>query len=188
MSNVPLCFVDTETTSLDPHTRAVWEVGLIRREPNGTEKRREFQVELTNREFVLADSQSLEIGNYDERYDPVEAISKRSAAAIIAEFTDGAHLVGMCPDFDAHGLRLILQAAGLEPKWYYQLIDVDTFAQGVFLAKNDAEKYSNWPVNTDGICEELGVTIDESVRHTAMGDAEWTKDMFDAVVNYALEN
>ena len=182
-----LCFVDTETTSLDPHTRVAWDVALIRREDDGTEKRRQFFVELTNREFIAADSTSLEIGGYDERYDPVEAISKRSAAAIIAEFTDDAVLAAATPDFDAHGLATILEAAGLQPKWHYKLLDVTTFANGVLLAKGIPPEDELWPSSLGNVGEWLDVEVSESTRHTAMGDAEYHMAVFDAAVRLALK-
>lgn len=181
-----LCFVDTETTSLDPHTRVAWDVALIRREEDGTEKRTSFFVELTNREFVAADSVSLEIGNYDERYDPLEAISKRSAAAIIAEYTDGAVLAAATPDFDALGLANILEAAGLQPKWHYKLLDVTTFANGVLLANGEIEADNLWPSSLGTVAEILGVTTSETARHTALGDAEYHMDVYDAAFNLAI--
>lgn len=181
-----LCFVDTETTSLDPHTRVAWDVGLIRREEDGTEKRTSFFVELTNREFIAADSVSLEIGRYDERYDPVEAISKRSAAAIIAEYTDDAVLAAATPDFDALGLQNILEAAGLSPKWHYKLLDVTTFANGVLFALGKIEVGELWPSSLGNVAEWLGVDVNESARHTALGDAEYHMAVYDAAVSLAL--
>lgn len=187
MANVPLCFVDTETTSLDPHTRVAWDVALIRRNPDGTEKRREFMVELTNREFVAADPTSLEIGGYDDRYDPVEAISKRSAAAIIADLTDGAVLASATPDFDAHGLANILEAAGLQPKWHYKLLDVTTFASGVLLGKQVWTDDTLWPSSLGECIDEFGIDVSNFARHTAMGDAELHMAVYDAAVRLASE-
>ena len=182
-----ICFVDTETTSLDPHTRVAWDVGLIRREEDGSEKRTQFFVELTNREFIAADSTSLEIGNYDERYDPLEAISKRAAAALIAEYTDDAVLAAATPDFDALGLANILEAAGLQPKWHYKLLDVTTFASGVLLAKGVWTEDTLWPSSLGECVEELQVEVSDSARHTALGDAELHMAVYDAAVRLATE-
>lgn len=182
-----ICFVDTETTSLDPHTRVAWDVGLIRREEDGSEKRTQFFVELTNREFIAADSTSLEIGNYDERYDPLEAISKRSAAALIAEYTDGAVLAAATPDFDALGLANILEAAGLQPKWHYKLLDVTTFANGVLLAKGQMDIDEAWPSSLGYVTGRLGIEVNEFPRHEALGDAELHMAVYDAAVRLATE-
>lgn len=176
--NVPLCFLDTETTGLDPHTRVPWEVALIRREPSGYERRLVFQIELTNRELANADPESFEINGFHERYDTLEAFSKRSAAAFITEYTDEAHLIGMVPDFDALGLQYVLGYAGLKPRWYYQYLDVDNIAYGYYLAKG---KQLLLPVDTDWVLEDLGVENDPDVRHTAMGDADLTARFFDAL-------
>ena len=182
-----ICFVDTETTSLDPHTRVAWDVGLIRRNSDGVEKRTSFFVELTNREFIAADPTSLEIGNYDERYDPVEAISKRSAAAFIAEYTDGTVLAAATPDFDALGLQNILEAAGLQAQWHYKLLDVTTFANGVLLAKDEIQVGQLWPSSLGNVADLLGVEVSDSARHTALGDAEYHMAVYDAAVRLALK-
>lgn len=176
--NVPLCFMDTETTSLDRHTRVPWEVALIRREPNGEEKRRVFQIEVTNAELAKADSISLEINGFHRRYDPVEAFSKRSAAAFVDEFTYQAHIIGMVPSFDTFGFEHLLDYAGLKEQWHYQYQDVDNIAYGFYLAKG---KQLILPVDTDWVLDDLGVTMDEDLRHTAMGDAELTMRFFDAL-------
>jgi hypothetical protein len=139
-------------------------------------------VELTNREFVAADATSLEIGNYDERYDPVEAITKRSAAAIIADFTDDAVLAAATPDFDALNLANILEAAGLEPKWHYKLLDVTTFASGVLYAKEVWTEDTLWPSSLGECADELGVDVSNIDRHTAMGDAVYHMAVYDAAV------
>ena len=183
-----LCFVDTETTSLDPHTRVAWDVGLIRREEDGTEKRANFFVELTNREFVAADSTSLEIGNYDDRYDPLEAISKRSAAAIIAEYTDGAILLAATPDFDALGLANILEAAGLKPQWHYKITDVTTWATGILLAKHVIDEEDTLPTSLGNCVEWLGIDQLNIDRHTAAGDAELHMMVWDAATRLATND
>lgn len=182
-----ISFVDTETTSLDPHTRVAWDVGLIRRNADGTEKRTSFFVELSNREFISADPVSLEIGNYDERYDPLEALSKRSAAALIAEYTDNTVLAASTPDFDALGLANILEAAGLKPQWHYKFLPIDPFATGVLLAKGVWTNPDNlWPSHLGECAEALDVDISDSARHTAMGDAEYHMAVYDAAVKFAI--
>lgn len=194
MSNnvsVPLCFIDTETTGLDPHKRVVWELAMIRREPDGTEIPITLQVELTNREMAQADPEALKIGGFEERYDPIQAHSKRVVAAYIREFTDGAHIVAACPDFDVHGLQGILDSVGELGQWDYHLIDVRTFAQGVFLTKlgegsvNDESWEFDWPAEGTLMAEFLGVTLSEEDEHTAFGDADYVKRFYDAVVEYA---
>lgn len=176
--NVPLCFMDSETTSLNRHTRVPWEVALIRREPSGEEKRRTLQIEVTTYELAKADPESLKINGFHDRYDPIEAFSKRSAAAFIAEFTDQAHIIGMVPSFDTFGFENLLDYAGLKEQWYYQYLDVDNIAYGFYLAKG---KQLSLPVDTDWVLDDLGVEYYEEDRHTAMGDAELARRYFDAL-------
>lgn len=176
--NVPLLFMDTETTSLNRHTRVPWEVALIRREPTGEERRRVFQIELNSYELAKADPESLRINGFHDRYDPIEAFSKRTAAAFISEFTEDANIVGMVPSFDIYGFENTLDYADLKEKWHYQYLDVDNIAYGFYLAKG---KQLSLPIDTDWVLDDLAVEYIEEDRHTAMGDAELTRRYFDAL-------
>ncbi len=185
--STPICFVDTETTSLDPNTRVAWEVALIRREPDGTERKVEFFVELTNRELHLADPESMDIGGFDLRYDPISARSKRTAGLYVSEFTDGAVIIGACPDFDTHNLSILMAAAGLKPNWHHRLVDIRTLAWGYLLCSDsdyviDEEEKAMFPVDGSVMREAFGITIDPEDEHTAMGDAMDVRAMYDAIM------
>lgn len=183
VSDSDLCFIDTETTSLNPHTRVAWEVALIRVTPEGDVKRKVFQVELTNRETAQADPESLEICGFDDRYDPLEAHSRQDAARFIREFTDDAIVLGMVPDFDTLGLQNILDYVGDLGQWYYQLVDVDNVAFGMLRALG----YDlSLPVDTDAVLGILGINAEDYEKHTALGDAELTMDYFYAVLNFPI--
>jgi hypothetical protein len=74
-----LCFIDTETTSLDDRQGRIWEVGLIVREypgPEYTDTEQEFDFEDTEYLWQLpvclewADPMSLKIGGFHQRRWP----------------------------------------------------------------------------------------------------------------------
>lgn len=192
MATVPLCFMDTETTSLDTRTREAWEVGIIRREPDGTEERWSAFVDLAHPE--LADRTSLKIGRFYDRYpgyttDPEKRkiqtqtgvihrpklpLSRREAAKEIEWRTRDAHIIGAVPSFDCSTLERLLWEEGVVPAgWHYHLIDVESYAAGLLGLEP--------PYKHDDILAAFGITYDESLRHTALGDAEMDMRLYDAV-------
>lgn len=117
------------------------------------------------------------------------------ARRIVREF-NGATIVGAVPDFDVRFLTRWLNAHGQPWTGHYHLCDVENLAVG-FLASElaDARRTSTVttydpnvivpPWSSDALAKELGVTIEESARHTALGDARWARDMYDAVMGFA---
>lgn len=189
MATVPICFIDTETTSLDVRTREAWEVGIIRREPDGTEERWSAFLELEHLE--LADPMSLRIGKFYDRYPgfatapeaegliggsvrrPKRPWGRVDAAIEIERLTRGAHIVGAVPSFDCDTLQRLLWSVGLVPAWHYHLIDVESYAAGRLGLEP--------PYKHEELLAEWGLHFDEAKRHTAMGDAEMDMALYDAV-------
>lgn len=175
----PLCFVDTETTSLDPHTRVAWEIAMTRIEPDGERRSIDFQIELTNRELALADNESLDIGGYDERYDPIAAISRRTAVNHVLSFTDGAYLVGRQPEFDEHNLRALVEAAAQTPTWSRRVVNLRHLVMGYALSgaydltANDLEAI-DIDFSYSSVVKSLwDITNTDFALHTAAGDVEY---------------
>ena len=158
MTNAPIVFLDTETTSLRPDRRA-WDIGMIRREPDGTE--REITLFVSDIDLSGADLIALRIGHFYERHpmyraevggafdaefddddtvdvdeaqellDTYECLyPERRVAEIVERWTRGAHIVGMVPNFDTECLATMLRRHGLCPAWHYHLIDVENLAVG----------------------------------------------------------
>lgn len=196
MRNKSLVFLDTETTGLS-WNRQTWEVALIRDNPDGSSE--EFQAFLpvcyTEGEV---NEESLKIGKFYERYpakrllmhveewENIEGIANPYIVGPeLYRLTYGATIVGMCPDFDAFNIWKILRGLKITSPgisdfpWYYQLLDVDILAAGVYLGQG---REISLPVDTDRITTELGVTIKEEDRHTAMGDVRWTRDFYYALL------
>lgn len=165
--------VDVETTSLDRSNLVAWDVGLVTRTPDGKYSSEQFFVEVTNRELERADIEALDIGNFDERYNGLEAYSKNRAAHSVFDITKGAYFAAVNPDFDAFALTLLLKQAGLEPGWSYRLIDIRTLAVGYYLGMNPGTVYDEFP-SLHTVAEMLEFDpIAETANHTAIGDAEY---------------
>lgn len=153
----PLCFLDTETTSLRPDRRA-WDVALIRRDDGG-ERDAQFFIDLADLDLGDADPFSLQVGRFWDLHPQADSILRRGlssreyavadewsghglvahsgsvvsagfAAETVAHYTHGAHIVGAVPSFDAEVLAALLRYNGVIPAWHHHLIDVETLAVG----------------------------------------------------------
>lgn len=179
----PLVFLDTETTGLHPQRRA-WEVAAIRREPDGSEAHHAWFIDVPLDE---ADPAALRFGRFYERH-PLHTRSlgdcwdESTAARAIDVVTRGAQLVGSNPAFDAATLDAMLRRHGLLPSWHYQLIDVVPLAAGHLpRTRRPAPPWRSYEVSE--LCGVPRPSAD--VAHTAMGDALWTRDLYDAVTRGA---
>lgn len=180
-ATVPLAFIDTETTGLDRITRQVWDVGIIRRDPNG--RRVIFSAIVADVDMRHADPRSLEIGRFSQRHpkeggtpEPgTEVMREREVAEKAHALLDGCYLVGAVPWFDEHGLFWMMERVGLpvEP-YHYHFVDVENLAAGQLQMQP--------PWDFDKLLSRYGIRYDERKRHTALGDAEVAEKLYDAVM------
>lgn len=186
-----VCYVDVETTGLDPERHEVWDIALI--EEDGTEH--EFHV--LPEHPRSADEAALRItrfyqrvaaaGVYEETikegYPPRSRTTKRasfwtrrsrrSIASEIAALTAGKHLVGAVPSFDARFLAGFLMREDHVPAWHYHLVDVETLIAGRLGLKP--------PLKSEDLSRAIGVDPAQFERHTALGDARWVRAQYEAV-------
>lgn len=208
---VPLAFVDTETTSLRPDRRA-WDVALIVRPAGGSradDVEHTWLVDAEDLDLGNADPFALRVGHFYERHpqfmigEHEELVSatlrvedEDDAMRHVEFLTRGAHLVGMMPNFDAEVLGARMRAHGLLPAWHYHLVDVETLAVG-WLQRKVAESRQRFPGDafldvslpwkSDEVSRAVGVEPPgEADRHTALGDARWARDLFDAIMGGVL--
>lgn len=202
----PLAFVDCETTGLDPNNHSMWELAVIRRE-NGIDTEHLWQLRLAKWELDQADPKALEINGYRERLalpDDYEAgemlhscgtphpIKRGELRSELSALLDGAVLVGSNPDFDASFLRMFLDAK----PWHYRTVDIATLAAGYRFGQRDSGAYGgdftfdgdlpSQPFSSRGLSQAVGVDPPAAgVAHTALGDARWARDVYDAVTGGA---
>lgn len=189
----PIVFMDTETTGLSLAVD-VWEFAAIRREGDGTP---DYPLHL----FIEHDAaKAAELpesfrADLESRFDPSVAISPRDAARLIAwalrPGADGAkvHVVGAVPNFDTERLAILLRAHGIEPAWHYHLIDVETLAVGFRYGASDRMRIpkSGFPLpwSSDDLSRSVNIEPPTDRRHTAMGDAEWARAIYDRITKDA---
>lgn len=201
----PLVFIDTETTGLSL-ADDIWEFAAIRRETDGTETEDHIFI-AHDRAKCARLPESFRDDHYD-RYRDHRAVTRREACHVFAELfraEDGVrpHVVGAVPNFDTERIALMVrkeyplwQPLG----WHHHLIDVENLAVGYLAGlrrfdghecKRGVKTFSvetaftdalTPPWKSDDLAAALGVTIAESERHTAMGDARWAMRIYDAVM------
>lgn len=180
----PLVFIDTETDGLHPGRRA-WEIAMVRRDDDGERECRMF----LPLDVKFADPAALKIGGFWDRHpagrkisgkpeQPCEPVtSVHEAAKKVMAWTFGAHLVGANPAFDAQVLERVLRAEGYLPSWHHHLIDVEVMAVGWLVGQGLTVGV---PWKSDDLADRCGVTRPDD-RHTALGDARWVRDWFNAM-------
>lgn len=105
--------------------------------------------------------------------------------------TWGATILGMVPSFDEERLRRLLVRLGQCPGWHYRPVDVETLAAGYRAGRADQTIRSGGyvgeefvpaiPWKSDALSKAIGVDPDQFDRHTALGDARWTRAIYDLV-------
>lgn len=160
-----IVFVDIETTGLDVDRHEIWDIALIvRDERDDTAFAWQLAVDLTE-----ADPAALRVNRFYEREAKVS--DPQDVAIEVAVHTAGAYLVGAVPSFDALFLDRFLRRNGQCPAWHHRLICVESMALPVI--------GSPVPLGLGKVAERLGLTVDPSVAHTALGDAMLARDVYD---------
>jgi len=169
-----IVFVDIETTGLDVDRHEIWDIALIVRDEydkrDDTAYSWQLAVDLTE-----ADPAALRVNRYYERECVITPPA--DVAALVAEYTAGAYLAGAVPSFDALFLDRFLRRNGQCPAWHHRLICVESMAMPVI--------GSPVPLGLGKVAQRLGLTVDCSVAHTALGDASLARDVYDNALGRA---
>lgn len=193
----PICWVDTETTRAD-HRRVPWEVGLIRRAPDGTETVHHWWLHAGS--LGKADGFALRVGGFWDRHPSALAARGEWDFDMLGRWTDAvtypslfaqdflalthdAVWVGTNPSFDAEPIAAILRQQRLLPTWRYDLVDVIVLACGWLHGRAAAGLCERPPVKrrSDDIARLIGVEVPEQERHTAIGDVRRDQRIYDIV-------
>lgn len=185
-----LAFGDVETTGLNPSKHGIWEVALIERMRGMEDSKLLVQI---RPDLTTADDEALRISRFHERfvvpdgYDAavihesmgeVEPVDRLEIVEHLFNTLRGAILVGSNTAFDAMMLRKLFGDPDELP-WHYRVINALELAAGVLVARGHEVPL---PWNSYDISNMIGVKPPEKGKaHSAMPDAEWARDVFDAV-------
>ncbi|OZD65128.1 hypothetical protein CH263_13370 [Rhodococcus sp. 06-1059B-a] len=179
----PIVFLDCETTSLRADRRA-WEVAMIRIDGTNTQ---ETAMYISDVDLTDADPFSLDVGKFYARHPrfhvsalPLQngswLLHEQSAAEKIERWTRGATLVGANTAFDAATIDAMLRRHNLVPSWHHRLVDVENLVAGRIQLLDDNRLES---LSTCAAIMEISYS--DLDLHTAMGDAELARRIFDEV-------
>lgn len=173
-----LCFMDTETLGLDPEA-PIWEFACIRRVAGTSiQWRQEFFIKHDPTGWLSKMAPEF-LDDYSSRYDVKKATPEPEAAFVISESLGGATIIGAVPNFDTERIAKLLLRNGLQPRWYYHLMDVETLAIG-WLRAHGLLVQPPW--KSDRISKDIGIDPANFNRHTAMGDVLWVQAQYDRLM------
>lgn len=176
-----LVFLDTETTGLH-REREPWEIAIVRRTAAG-QRQLHLCVDVQDLDLAAADPAGLEISGFHKRHPQVRlrplqfprVFRAAEAVSLVAEWTAGATIVGVIPQFDTECLARMFLTHGVGPTWNPELVDVVATTAARLRDRGltpDAD-YSNLSL-------QFGVkTPSAAQRHTALGDARWAMRWYD---------
>ena len=170
MNTKAICFLDTETTGLNPRYAEVIEVAVIRREHDGKETR--FHTLIKPERIEDAHPKALEINGYaadPSRWD--DAPTMEEIGPKIADFTRGSVICGHNIAFDEGMIAANFRRSGVRRRIPIQKIETMT------LAWEHLVPLGLKRVGLDAIRDFLGWSKDGA--HTAMKDTEDVLRLFD---------
>ena len=181
-----VCFVDVETTGLDPEWNPIWQVAVIIDDVEHL-----WHVQVPDGIVVVEENEDpphqrpwvsrwvLDNTGYLSR--STEGLTPFASIERFAELTAGRHLVGAVPSFDEERMRrlyrLHIDEAAVDFPWHYHLIDVEAMAVGYLCARHRSIPPLPWDSNA--LSRALGVTPYEGEhRHSALWDARWARALY----------
>lgn len=174
MTTSTLCYIDTETTGLNPRIHQPYEVCIWRED---WESPRTIPLPHT---LEHADPEGLRISRYFERGHAAFVLDRKteSPAATLIRMLHNVTLVGSNPSFDANMMLNYLGVA----VWHHRFINVSDVAMTVF----------DWdrPKGLFDVAKHLrsqGWEIPEP-DHTAEGDVRVTKRVYEALRDIRLND
>jgi hypothetical protein len=161
---VTLCFIDTETTGLDPRIHQPYEVCFWRED---AESPRTLHLPHT---LDYADGMALRVGGYFDR-GMTPLVDSGKCREDLMRVLRGVTLVGSNPAFDAAMLTRFIGA----PIWHHRMIDLSNVAMVVL--------NTGRPLGLEKVWESLvnaGHDIPEP-DHTAEGDVRATRAAYEVL-------
>jgi DNA polymerase III epsilon subunit-like protein len=177
----PYLFIDTETGGIDCGRHSLLSIGLVVGDEGVV--RHSMEILVKHDHYVLSGGgmrvNRIDIGKHDiEALDPVEVMAVLDV--FLQQYFPCAKepitLVGHNVSFDRDFLGVYFAENGrpLEPRFSHRLIDTHSIAA----ALQDAGKLDVESLSSSALFEHFGIVIPEEQRHTALGDALGTFELY----------
>lgn len=202
MTTTPLAFTDVETTHLSTDVGEVWEVAIILRGHAG-QSEHVWQFAPRRLDADLH-GEALRVGRFHERFavpdgcaaaytsgGDIDPMTRDDATTEIAAILSGAVLVANNAAFDDRHLRKLLDLREREQPWRYRPTCVTTRAEGYLWATDPQwmakQTAAAGQVSSRDLSRRLGVEPPaKDAAHTALGDADWVRRLWDAITPRAV--
>lgn len=172
---LPVAYVDIETTGLDPTIHEAWEVAVVRTTASGEiEHEAVWQLPVLHPERI--DPAARMINGFDSRYHESGAVPRMKFAHDLWDLVAGCRFAGANPAFDVSFIVPILARVEVSVPWHYRLLCVESYAAGVLGWRN--------PRKLSATAEALGIELDPGTRHTALADALLAYEVHTAALLY----
>lgn len=177
----PYLFLDVEAGGLDPRTHSLLSLGLVVGDASGVENRLEI---LLRHEPYVVSAGGMKVNRIDLVRHTEAALTPDLGLAVLDVFLDQHFphrckpitLVGHNIAYDRAFLEAFLASQGrsLEPRFSHRTVDTHSLALGL----REAGRLPLADLGLSSLLAHFGIAVAEEARHTALGDAEATFQLF----------
>jgi len=176
-----LLFIDTETGGLDPRKHSLLSVALVVGDAGGVANSLEI---LVRHEPYVVSAGGMKVNRIDLVQHTAGALEPDIALGVMNVFLD-QHFPHICKPiilaghnvgFDQAFLGAFLESLGhsLEPRFSHRVVDTHSLAA----ALRDAGKLPLDNLSSTALFAHFGIEVPEEKRHTALGDALATFELY----------
>lgn len=177
----PYLFLDTETGGLDPEQHSLLTVGLV--VGNEGEVRQSLELAIRHEPYRVS-GPGMKVNRIDLVKHHATALEATEALSVLDIFLmqhfPCAHepitLVGHNVGFDRAFLQVWMESQGrrFEPRFSHRVIDTHSVASLL----RDAGRLPLEKLSSDSLFAHFGIQVPEEARHTALGDALATFELY----------
>ena len=177
----PLLFLDTETGGLDPRSHSLLSLGLV--VGDGPRLTHSLEILVRHEPYVVS-AEGMKVNRIDLVRHSETALDPPVALAVLEVFLEqhfphrcqpitlAGHNVGFDQAF--LGAFLAGQGRSLEPRFSHRVVDTHSLAAGL----RDAGRLPLANLSSTALFAHFGILVPEAQRHTALGDALATFELY----------
>lgn len=182
----PMLFIDTETGGLDPSRNSLLSLGLVVGGPGAdgaAEVVNSLEILIRHEPYVVS-AGGMKVNRIDLVQHHESALEPAMAVTVLDVFLDqhfphrckAITLAGHNIAFDAAFLRTFLEGQGraFEPRFNHRTVDTHALAAGL----RDAGRLPLDNLGSTALFEHFGIKVPDEKRHTALGDALATFELY----------